>query len=83
MAYVTEFKCERCGKNKREIYSHKRGNVCIDCSISIEAHEKKMHLSMLSELPVERRLEILEEQMYELSKLENRLKAVELHFVTY
>jgi len=30
-----------------------------------------------------RRLEILEEQMYELSKLENRLKAVELHFVTY
>jgi len=83
MAYVSNFTCTECGEPKREVETYPNPNICCNCKAAKERHKKKAHLDFLKGLPLERRLEKLEEQMYELSKLENRLKDVELHFVKY
>ena len=64
MAYLRNFKCTRCGDEKREIDFH-LGDICSSCIATTTKLNKENHMKYLSSLRIERRIEFIEEQLYD------------------
>jgi hypothetical protein len=80
MALVTTFTCKICGKEKYEVvYDH---HTCQTC-YPIEARAKKSaHMAYLKELPLEDRVRLIEEYIYE-KRLDERLRDIEVRNIRY
>ena len=57
-------KCKGCGE-VRSVNS--RSLICYDCEEEIEKEAKEGHLAAVKTLPVEKRLELIEEWIYDLN----------------
>ncbi len=64
MAYLREFECTRCGEEKREVDFH-WGNICVNCKTTMAKLDKENHMKNLASLSIERRIEFIEEQLYD------------------
>ena len=58
--------CSECGKPKSVyIYCNSRQHICYECENKEETTKKKKALNKLKKLTIKKRLEILEEWMYD------------------
>jgi len=74
MAFVGEFRCLSCGKEKHEVTDHTR--ICADCKHEKKIRERTEHLAKLKLLPLEDRITRIEEMLHDLD-LERRMKALD------
>jgi len=83
MAYITEFKCSVCTKDKREIVNGQQyPYTCLECRTAKANIDKHAALTKLQLMPIEARIEHLEAQLYDLNA-EARIRALEARFHTY
>ena len=82
MAYVAEFKCKHCGELRHEVVVGGYPYTCASCRVQIAAIEKHAFMEKKRMLPIEKRIEIIEEYLYD-SNIADRLKALEYYHHTY
>ena len=83
MAYLEQFTCTTCAKDKREITSGQQYPYsCLDCRIAKAKIDKTAAMNKLQFMPIESRIENIEEQLYDLNT-NARLNALESRFHTY
>lgn len=75
MAYITDCKCNECGKTKLEDAHTFRG-VCSDCQKAGSDKARRKHLAGLKGLTVEERLERIEAELYD-TAANRRIGAIE------
>ena len=80
MAYLRNFNCKECGKNKHEIV-HNSG-ICSDCRGKSYTKKKRVHLAGLKGLTVEERLDKIEENLYDL-EIDQRISRLENRWIEY
>ena len=80
MALVSTFVCGKCGEYVTEVVTSER--VCVRCR-TIEAKAKKAaHRAYLNALPLEDRIKLIEDALYDLNA-ENRIARIESIHATY
>ena len=82
MAYISDFTCSVCCKPKREVYDYSNPNTCVDCRTKKYEIEKKAYMEKQKLMPLEKRVAIIEEYLYD-SNIVDRLKSLELHHIKY
>lgn len=67
MAILSTIICKSCHKEKKVTHSGASPTpaTCDECKEQARREEKKAYLAELKKLPIERRLERLEEEMYD------------------
>ena len=82
MAYISDFTCSVCCKPKIEVYDYSNPNTCVDCRTKKYEIEKKAYMDKQKLMPLEKRVAIIEEYLYD-SNIVDRLKSLELHHIKY
>ena len=77
MARIDDFTCIVCDEPKREVVNNTLYRVCCRCRTKQAEIEKKAHMENLKLMPLEKRVAIIEEYLYD-SKIVDRLKKLEL-----
>ena len=79
MALVRQFTCQICDEVKTEVIvpSIDAYHVCNQCRASREAIQKKAYMDNQKLMPLEKRVAIIEEYLYD-SNIVDRLKKLEL-----
>ncbi len=79
MALVREFTCQICDMNKTEVITHSVDgyHVCNQCRVSRDAIYKKAYMDNQKLIPLEKRVAIIEEYLYD-SNIVDRLRKLEI-----
>ena len=79
MALVRQFTCQICDGVKTEVVVHSIDayHVCNQCRVTRAAIEKKAYMDKQKLMPLEKRVAIIEEYLYD-SNIVNRLRKLEI-----
>lgn len=80
MAYLNHFTCAVCNKSVSEC--NNSSGICYNCQNKRESRKKKLFLDNLKDMPLEKRVERLEELFYDLH-IQSRLNKLESNNAVY